>query len=49
MTTTVPFVQKSDTLHEILLKVSEGRLGLACVEALPALKESLLTEIYDAP
>ncbi len=31
MTTTVPFVQKSDTLHEILLKVSEGRLGLACV------------------
>jgi arabinose-5-phosphate isomerase len=31
MTTQVPFVQKSDTLHEILLKVSEGRLGLACV------------------
>ena len=31
MTTTVPFVQKLDTLHEILLKVSEGRLGLACV------------------
>ena len=27
----MPFVQKSDTLHEILLKVSEGRLGLACV------------------
>ena len=31
MNTKVPFVQKSDTLHEILLKVSEGRLGLACV------------------
>ena len=31
MNTKVPFVQKSDTLHEILLKVSEGRLGLTCV------------------
>lgn len=31
MNTKVPFVQKSDTLNEILLKVSEGRLGLTCV------------------
>ena len=35
MTTTVPFVQKSDTLHEILLKVSAGRLGLACRKRCP--------------
>jgi arabinose-5-phosphate isomerase len=31
MTTQVPFVQKTDALHDILLKISEGRLGLVCV------------------
>lgn len=29
--TEVPFVQPEEGLHEVLLKVSEGRLGLACI------------------
>jgi arabinose-5-phosphate isomerase len=31
MTTEVPLVNAEDTLNEVLLKVSEGRLGLACL------------------
>lgn len=31
MTTQVPFVQQTDQLHDVLLKISEGRLGLVCV------------------
>lgn len=31
MTKNVPFVSENEGLHEVLLKVSEGRLGLVCI------------------
>ena len=31
MITEVPFVKPADSLQEVLLKISEGRLGLACI------------------
>ena len=31
MITEVPFVKPTDSLQEVLLKISEGRLGLACI------------------
>ncbi|HCP40603.1 MAG TPA: KpsF/GutQ family sugar-phosphate isomerase [Cryomorphaceae bacterium] len=31
MITEVPFVNPTDSLHEVLLRISEGRLGLACI------------------
>ena len=31
MVTEVPFVNRNATIHEVLLKISEGRLGLVCL------------------
>jgi arabinose-5-phosphate isomerase len=43
MTTKVPMVQAEDSLNEVLLKISEGRLGLACIGSKNAV-EGIITD-----
>ena len=43
MTTEVPMVQAKDSLNEVLLKISEGRLGLACIGSKDAV-EGIITD-----
>lgn len=43
MTTEVPMVQADDSLNEVLLKISEGRLGLACIGSKDAV-EGIITD-----